>query len=108
MEDICAGRAIDPQYVPARVAGDRIQDRRPRWLRFAAYAALMSFFVSLTAYNLVDVDIWHEMALIRESLRAGHLLTRDIFAYTPTVYPSIHHEWARVWSPMVLPTGSAA
>lgn len=93
MEDICAGRAIDPQYVPARVAGDRIQDRRPRWLRFAAYAALMSFFVSLTAYNLVDVDIWHEMALIRESLRAGHLLTRDIFAYTPTVYPSIHHEW---------------
>ena len=62
-------------------------------LRYAAYAGLTSFFLSLTAYNLVDLDIWHEMALIRESFRAGHLLTRDIFAYTPTIYPSIHHEW---------------
>ena len=42
---------------------------------------------------MADLDIWHEMALIRESLRAGHLLTRDVFAYTPTVYPSVHHEW---------------
>jgi hypothetical protein len=63
------------------------------WLKFAAYAGLSSLFLSLTAFNLVDVDLWHEMALIRESLGAGHLLTRDIFAYTPTVYPSIHHEW---------------
>jgi hypothetical protein len=90
MDDVCAGHA---QFTALRVPGDAMQDRRDRWLRFAAYAALMSFFLSLTAYNLVDVDIWHEMALVRESLRAGHLLTRDIFAYTPTVYPSIHHEW---------------
>ena len=67
--------------------------RRQIWLRRAAYAGLSSFFLALTAFNLVDPDIWHEMALIRESFRAGHLLTRDIFAYTPTVYPSIHHEW---------------
>src|SRR5215470_12972570 len=63
------------------------------WLRWAAYTGLSSFFLALTAFNLVDPDIWHEIALIRESFRAGHLLTRDIFAYTPTVYPSIHHEW---------------
>ena len=75
------------------VAGDAPDKRRQMWLRFAAYAGLSSLFLSLNAYNLVDVDIWHEMALIRESLRAGHLLTRDVFAYTPTVYPSIHHEW---------------
>jgi len=63
------------------------------WLRLAACVGLTSFFLSLTAFNLVDIDIWHQMALIRESFHAGHLLTRDIFAYTPTVYPSIHHEW---------------
>jgi hypothetical protein len=93
MENVCAGRAAEPQYTEAGVAGDAIQKRRRRWLRFAAYAALISFFLSLTAFNLVDPDIWHEMALIRESLRLGHLPTRDVFAYTPTVYPSIHHEW---------------
>jgi len=65
----------------------------PIGLRWAAYAGLISFFLSLTAFNLVDVDIWHQMALIRESFRAGHLLTRDVFAYTSSVYPSIHHEW---------------
>lgn len=75
------------------VTSDVLHHRRQAWLRLAAYAGLGSFFLSLTAFNLVDVDIWHEMALIRESLHAGHLLTRDIFAYTPTVYPSIHHEW---------------
>jgi len=93
MEDICAGPAAEPQCTAPRVAADAILERRQRCLRFAAYAALMSFFLSLTAFNLVDVDLWHEMALVRESLRAGHLLVRDIFAYTPTVYPSIHHEW---------------
>jgi hypothetical protein len=93
VDDISAKRAADLQSARAPLDCDATQKRRQRWLRFAAYAALMSFFLSLTAFNLVDVDIWHEMALIRESLRAGHLLTHDIFAYTPTVYPSVHHEW---------------
>ena len=77
----------------APVTRNPTQSRRQNWLRFAAYGGLISLFLAQTAFNLVDVDIWHEMALIRESFRAGHLLTRDIFAYTPTVYPSIHHEW---------------
>jgi hypothetical protein len=75
------------------IARNAVRTRGQTWLKFAAYAGLVSLFLSLTAFNLVDVDIWHEMALIRESLRAGHLLTRDVFAYTPTVYPCIHHEW---------------
>ena len=76
-----------------RSAPDSVEKRKQRWLRLAAYSGLFSFFLSLTAFNFVDLDIWHEMALIRESLRAGHLLTRDVFAYTPTIYPSVHHEW---------------
>lgn len=91
--DVCAGPAAEPRSTTAHAVGDDLQERRQKWLRFAAYAGLMSFFLSLTAFNLVDVDIWHEMALVRESLRASHLLTNDIFAYTPTMHPSIHHEW---------------
>src|ERR1700734_4053771 len=91
-EGICVGGVTGPQFVTESVVRNTAQKGRRTWLRFASYAGLMSFFLSLTAFNLVDVDIWHEMALIRESLRAGHLLTRDVLAYTPTLYPCIHHE----------------
>ena len=40
-----------------------------------------------------DPDMFHEMALFREALRRGSLPLEDCFAYTPTVSPSIHHEW---------------
>jgi len=52
-----------------------------------------AFLCQLIAYNFVDIDIWHQMALIRESLSAGHLLRADPYAYTPTVRPWIDHEW---------------
>ena len=93
MQNVGSGSAyaaIGP-FSPA--GSDVLHEKRHTWLNFAAYAGLASFFLSLIAFNLVDIDIWHEMALIRESLRAGHLLTHDIFAYTPTIHPTIHHEW---------------
>jgi len=51
------------------------------------------FFCALIAYNFVDIDLWHEMALIRDSLAAGHLLKSDPYAYTPTIHPWVDHEW---------------
>lgn len=90
---IGAEGATERQSAMAAIARDAAQKRKRTWLKFVSYAGLISFFLSLTAFNLVDVDIWHEMALIRESLRARHLLTRDVFAYVPTIYPCIHHEW---------------
>ncbi|MFZ3342394.1 MAG: hypothetical protein WA213_16040, partial [Terriglobales bacterium] len=45
------------------------------------------------AFNFVDIDIWHQMNLIRASIAAGHLLTDDPFAYTTTIHPMIDHEW---------------
>ncbi|MEW6440381.1 MAG: hypothetical protein AB1640_05530 [bacterium] len=33
------------------------------------------------------------MALIRETLARGEIPLEDSFAYTPTVYPVVHHEW---------------
>jgi hypothetical protein len=61
-------------------------------LRNAIWLGLASFLLALISYNFVDIDLWHEMALIRESLVAGHLITADPYAYTPTV-PWIDHEW---------------
>lgn len=66
-------------------------DDRP--LRYAIFFGLSSFLVALLAYNFVDVDLWHEIALIRESVSAGHLLRLDPYAYTPTIRPWIDHEW---------------
>lgn len=53
-------------------------------------AAMASYRVSGA---VVDPDLWHEMALFREALAQGALPLRDPFAYTHTVFPSIHHEW---------------
>jgi len=64
------------------------------FLRAATYVGLGSFLVALISYNFVDIDLWHQMALIRESLSAGHLLKADPYAYTPTIRPWIDHEWA--------------
>ena len=44
--------------------------------------------------SIVDPDIWHEMALIRTTLDLGFIPYQDGFAYTETIYPSVHHEWA--------------
>ena len=63
------------------------------WMRSVSVGGSTLFFLSLISYNFVDIDIWHQMALIRESVRAGHLLRTDPFAYTPTLAPWIDHEW---------------
>jgi hypothetical protein len=42
---------------------------------------------------VVDPDLWHEMSLGREIVRLGYVPYHDTFAYTPTVYPVVHHEW---------------
>ena len=66
---------------------------RLRVLKIAAACFLAALFVSRLAAPIADLDMWHEIALIRESVRAGHLLTEDVFAYTPTIRPMVDHEW---------------
>lgn len=67
-----------------------IQEKQLRALSLLACAL---FLFALIAYNFVDIDLWHEMALIRDSLAAGHLLKADPYAYTPTIHPWVDHEW---------------
>ncbi len=38
--------------------------------------------------------MFHGIALVRESHALGRIPLEDRFAYTPTVYPVVHHEWA--------------
>lgn len=67
---------------------------RSRWAIFAGIFALCGMFVlHLCELAFVDPDMFHEMALFREALALGRLPLEDRFAYTPTVYPSVHHEW---------------
>lgn len=70
--------------------------------------ALAVMFVTCVSDREADLDMWHEMALIRESLRAGALLTRDVFAYTPTVAPMVNHEWGNGVILYYLATGAGA
>jgi hypothetical protein len=64
-----------------------------RALRISVCLWLAAFFFACVSAPQADLDMWHEIGLIRESLKAGHLLTRDVFAYTPTVTPAVDHEW---------------
>lgn len=66
---------------------------RDVWLLLAAAVALASMFGYRIGPSVVDVDIWHQMALMREAARVGHVPVEDVFAYTPTKVPQFHHEW---------------
>ena len=77
---------------PIGTVGRQETDSGP-WSTSLPIVACALFFCSLISYNFVDIDIWHQMALIRESLAAGHLLRADVYAYTPTIRPWVDHEW---------------
>lgn len=64
-----------------------------RILRGTVWAGLAVLFLSRISWNVADLDLWHEMALIRESLALGYIPSVDGFAYTPTLPAVVHHEW---------------
>jgi hypothetical protein len=90
----------DPTMHPtpaARVPAARAATLTPRTPLLSAIiiaGVLSLLFVMLAGSTDADLDMFHEMALIRESLAAGSLLREDVWAYTPTVSPVVHHEWA--------------
>jgi len=66
-------------------------------VRIAAILPAVSMAAVLVVFALMgtvaDPDMWHEMSLAREIVRLGHVPDADVFAYTPTVRPVVHHEW---------------
>lgn len=61
------------------------------WVCRLAVLSLLLMMISHATFP--DPDMFHQMALARESLKLGYVPQEDLFAYTPTVSPAIHHEW---------------
>lgn len=61
--------------------------------RLVVAALLCLLALMLGAFLIVDPDLFHEMALARETLQRGALPHDDPFAFTPTRSPMVHHEW---------------
>lgn len=60
------------------------------WLFLAVGCGFLAYVARLQE---VTHDVFHEMALFRETLVRGSFPIEDLFAFTPTVNPSVHHEW---------------
>jgi hypothetical protein len=58
-----------------------------------AAAAIALLLLARAAGGYVDPDVFHLMALARATCEIGRVPTEDLFAYTPTVHPTIQHEW---------------
>lgn len=57
------------------------------------WVALAMLFLYRVSSTVVDLDLFHQMALIREWGALGALPREDLYAFTPTVRPFMHHEW---------------
>ncbi|GAB5402700.1 MAG: hypothetical protein Aurels2KO_09310 [Aureliella sp.] len=60
------------------------------WILLAVAAGFLAY---IARTHEITHDAFHEMALFREALVAGAMPQEDVFAYTPTVDTSVHHEW---------------
>jgi hypothetical protein len=58
-----------------------------------AIATLTAFFAYIARLSDVTHDAFHEMALVRAFFETGVFPLADVFAFTPTVNPTVHHEW---------------
>jgi hypothetical protein len=67
--------------------------KRATFLVALATAAVALLLLARAAGGYVDPDVFHLMALARATCALGHVPTDDLFAYTPTVHPTIQHEW---------------
>ncbi|MEQ1828964.1 MAG: hypothetical protein ABL921_23580 [Pirellula sp.] len=67
--------------------------RDGKLLGLMGIAILMAFFAYIARLSDVTHDAFHEMALIRAFAETGQFPLNDVFAFTPTVEPTVHHEW---------------
>jgi hypothetical protein len=73
----------------------RFRDYRlARSLLVAVSVAFLAYVVRLSD---VTHDAFHEMVLARVWHTTGQFPTDDVFAFTKTVSPVVHHEWGTGW-----------
>lgn len=56
-------------------------------------AALLAFYAYVSRLGDATHDAFHEMALARVWCTSGTFPVDDVFAFTHTVSPAVHHEW---------------
>lgn len=95
MSKLALGKGKPSQSCPASTGtGPRPSRRRDRTLAvWIGLALACGFLAYIARLREVTQDAFHEMALFREALLLGYVPQVDLFAYTPTVQPSVHHEW---------------
>lgn len=76
-----------------QITEPKAASRKNLFLEIATCAFLFSMFSQVLSNNIADLDLWHQMALFREFIALQHIPLEDHFAYTPTIYPSVQHEW---------------
>ncbi len=59
-------------------------------LLFGLSGVFLGFLSRIT--NL-DLDVFHEISLIREAYKIGFMPQVDLFSYVPTLSPVVHWEW---------------
>ena len=69
-----------------------MSDRRVKWALLFGVAGI--FLAYISRVTLASNDMFHAMALFREALSLGWIPQEDLYAFTPTVSPAVHHEWA--------------
>jgi len=71
--------------------------------------AAILFVAYIARMHGVTHDVFHEMALVRAWFESGEFPRNDVFAYTPTVSPAVHHEWGTglvlYWASATSPLG---
>ena len=68
-------------------------DRERIAFYIAALFGILSFAVVLAIYNIADGDLWARLAQGASIWYTGHLIHKDIFAFTPVLPIYIDHEW---------------
>jgi hypothetical protein len=64
------------------------------WTLLATFCLFLAYIARMQP---MTHDAFHEMSVVRQWLTTGDFPQNDIFAYTATVSPSVHHEWATGW-----------
>jgi hypothetical protein len=80
--------------IPGEASGTIAERDVPRWAGSAiGFGILVLALRVMGSVRSIDLDLFHEMALIREALVLGRIPIEDVFAYTSSVSPVVHHEW---------------
>lgn len=79
--------------VPRRLGNWSVVERRRYLLAASSLFCLALVLAMDSRMTVASHDMFHALALFRYAIEAGSFPTGDVFAFTPTRDPVVHHEW---------------